>query len=118
MYENLHFYISLSNIDTKRDKGRPKNDDEVSKELSKAKQKVIEIKNSRYALGKVPENLTENQEVKLALIKSKDNRLYSAYLLKESLRNLLKIKDPILAEREINKWISWASRSRIDSFKT
>ena len=82
-----------------------------------SKQKVIEIKNSRYALSKAPENLTENQEVKLALIKSKDNRLYRAYLLKESLRNLLKIKDPSIAEKEINKWISWATRSRIDSFK-
>ena len=106
------------NNDIKRDRGRPKKDDEDSKELSIAKKKVIEIKNSRYALSKAPENLTENQEVKLALIKSKDNRLYRAYLLKESLRNLLKIKDPSIAEKEINKWISWASRSRIDSFKS
>lgn len=101
----------------KRDKGRPKNDDEVSKEISLAKHKVSEIKNSRYALNKAPENLTENQEVKLALIKSKDNRLYRAYLLKETLRNLLKIKDCAIAEEEINSWLSWAVRSRIEPFK-
>ena len=37
--------------------------------------------------------------------------------MKESLRTLLKIKDVKLAEKELNHWISWARRSRIDSFK-
>lgn len=48
------------NNDIKRDRGRPKKDDKDSKELSITKKKVIEIKNSRYALSKAPENLTEN----------------------------------------------------------
>ena len=84
--------------------------------MSAAKEKAKEIKNSRYALGKAPENLTENQEVKLAMIQANDSRLYRAYLLKESLRQLLKIKDPIQAEDELNHWLSWAQRCRISTF--
>lgn len=101
----------------KRAKGRPKEDDEKSKELTKAKKKAADIKNCRYVLGKAPENLTDNQEVKLAQIKSKDRKLYRAYLLKEALRNLLKTKDVDKADIELTHWISWAKRSRIDSFK-
>lgn len=103
--------------EVKRSKGRPKQDDEKSKELAKLKEKATDIKNSRYALGKAPENLTDNQEVKLAQIKSKDKKLYRAYLLKESLRNLLKIKDIDEAEKELDHWIFWAKRSRLESFK-
>ena len=103
--------------EVKSSKGRPKQDDEKSKELAKLKEKATDIKNSRYALGKAPENLTDNQEVKLAQIKSKDKKLYRAYLLKESLRNLLKIKDIDEAEKELDHWIFWAKRSRLESFK-
>ena len=85
--------------------------------LSEAKDRAKEIKNSRYALGKAPENLTETQQVKLAQIKTKNHKLYRAYELKESIRAILKIKDVKQAERELNHWIIWARRSRIDSFK-
>ncbi len=44
--------------------------------------------------GKAPENLTENQQVKLELIADKDKHLYRAYQLKEHLRLLLKGRDP------------------------
>lgn len=97
-------------------RGRPAADDEESQELLKAKANAKDIKNSRYALGKAPENLTENQEVKLAQIQANDPRLYRAYQLKESLRLLLKIKDPIKAEAELNHWLSWAQRCRISNF--
>lgn len=100
-----------------RSKGRPSIDDETAKLITAATEKAKDIKNSRYALGKAPENLTETQEVRLAQIKSKNKKLYRAYELKESLRTLLKIKDVKLAEKELNHWISWARRSRIDSFK-
>ena len=100
-----------------RSKGRPVTDDEIAQILSVAKERVKDIKNSKYPLGKAIENLTENQQVKLAQIKSKNKKLYRAYELKESLRKLLKLKDVEIAEKEINAWISWARRSRIDSFK-
>lgn len=100
-----------------RFKGRPSSNDETSKTLTIAKENTKDIKNSRYVLGKAPENLTDNQEVKLAQIKSKNRKLYRAYELKESLRTLLKIKDVKIAEKELGHWLSWASKSRIDSFK-
>ena len=55
--------------------------------------------------------------MKLAQIKSKNRKLYRAYELKESIREILKIKDVKQAERALNHWIIWARRSRIDSFK-
>ena len=100
----------------KRRKGRPAADDEKSKLLAEAKDRASEIKGCKYALGKAPENLTENQEVRLALIKANDSRLYRGYQLKESLRLLLKTKNPQQAESELNHWISWAQRCRISSF--
>ena len=100
-----------------RGKGRPKKDDAASKAVSDAKSKASEIKNSAYALGKAPENLTENQQIKLQMIAESDNRLYRAYLMKEQLRLILKIKDADEAETALNKWLWWASHSRIDAFK-
>lgn len=102
--------------EVKRGRGRPSADDEESQRLTEAKDKAKNIKNSRYALGKAPENLTENQKVKLAMIQANDGRLYRAYQLKESLRLLLKTKDPGKAEAELNHWLSWAQRCRIPSF--
>ena len=99
-----------------RGRGRPAADDEQSQKLSAAKEKAKEIKSSRFALGKAPENLTENQEVKLAMIQAGDDRLYRAYQMKESLRLLLKIKDPHKAEEELKHWLSWAQRCRIPTF--
>ena len=77
-----------------RGKGRPRKDDASSKEASEAKSTADEIKNSAYALGKAPENLTEIQQLKLEMIANSNPRLYRAYLMKEQLRLLLKIKDP------------------------
>lgn len=100
----------------KRERGRPSKDDEESQRLAVAQSKAKEIKNSRYSLGKAPENLTENQEVKLAQIKANDPRLYRGYELKESLRNILKLKNREEAASELKNWTSWASKSKIDSF--
>ena len=100
-----------------RGKGRPRKDDASSKEASEAKSTADEIKNSAYALGKAPENLTEIQQLKLEMIANSNPRLYRAYLMKEQLRLLLKIKDPAEAESVLNKWLWRASHSRIDAFK-
>ena len=100
----------------KRERGRPSKDDEESQRLAAAQSKAKEIKNSRYSLGKAPENLTENQEVKLAQNKANDLRLYREYELKESLRNILKLQNREEAASELKNWMSWASKSKIDSF--
>jgi transposase len=100
-----------------RKKGRPRADDAESAIVKAAKAKADEIKNSVYALGKAPEHLTENQQAKVAMIAENNNRLYRAYRMKETLRLLLKIKDTEEAEDALNRWLWWASHSRIKAFK-
>lgn len=96
-----------------RGRGRPKENDTNSARVAAAKATADEIKNSAYALGKAPENLTENQKLRVAMIAENNPLLYRAYRIKERLRLLLKIKDPAEAEAELNKWLWWASHSRI-----
>jgi len=97
--------------DKKRGVGRPKKGEKVEKDdLSKA------IKSSKYALGKKPENLTENQEARLEMIRIKDHELYRAYLMKEELRLLFQLKNYQSVEKEMNQWLSWAQRCRIPEF--
>lgn len=74
-----------------------------------------EIKGSKYALGKNPENLTENQQAKLELIAKTDNRLWRAYKLKEELRTVFQM-DEIEGEETLKHWIKWAQHCRIPAF--
>lgn len=100
----------------KQTKGRPKKDDKAVAKLHKAEKKASEIKGSTYALGKAPEHLTANQEIRLDMIQAKDPRLYRAYCLKESLRLLLKETDLERAKTKLKQWLWWASHSRIPVF--
>ena len=89
----------------KRPVGRPKKGDE------KKPDKASEIKGSKYALLKNPENLTEAQSGKLAKIAREDKRLYNAYLLKEDLRDVFKSPDGAAAAEKLDKWLNRACRS-------
>lgn len=73
------------------------------------------LKGARYALWKNPENLTENQQAKLAWVAKTDPRLHRAYLLKEGLRTIfqLDLEDAVEA---LDRWVSWARRCRIPAF--
>ena len=99
-----------------RGKGRPRADDPIMPIIKAAQAKADEIKNSSYALGKAPENLTEKQQLRIELIAATNNKLYRAYKLKEKLRLLLKIKDLEEAETELRSWLWWASHCRIPAF--
>ena len=98
-------------------RGRPKTEDKAAAAIADAKAKASSIKNSRYVLGKAPENLTENQQVKLEMIAVCNPRLYRAYLLKEQLRLILKLHDPVEAEAQLKQWLWRASHSQIPAFK-
>lgn len=74
-----------------------------------------EIKGSKYALGKNPENLTANQQAKLELIAKTDKRLWRAYQLKEELRTVFKL-DKEAGQEQLNHWIKWAQHCRIPAF--
>jgi transposase len=73
------------------------------------------LKGARYSLWKNPENLSENQRIKLAWIAATDPRLYRAYLLKEGLRLIFTMPYAAAVEA-LERWISWARRCRIPSF--
>ena len=66
-------------------------------------------------MWKNPENLTENQQAKLAWVAATDPRLHRAYLLKEGLRVVFQLPYDEAVEA-LDRWISWARRCRIPAF--
>ncbi len=98
-------------------KGRPKKDDSDAAIVKAARKKADNIKDSSFALGKAPEHLTDNQRIRLKMIEATNKRLYRAYMMKEELRLLLKLRDTDSAEEALKKWMWRASHSRIDAFK-
>jgi transposase len=74
-----------------------------------------ELKGARFALWKNPEDLTVRQRGKLARIAEVNRRLYRAYLLKEELRLVFKLKG-LRAVALLDAWLVWARRCRIPAF--
>jgi transposase len=102
---------ALARNEPKRGRGRPRADAPPRPGTERAKA----LKGARYSLWKNPENLTENQQVKLAWIAATDPRLYRAYLLKEGLRVVFQLPHDQAVEA-LDRWISWARRCRIPAF--
>ena len=73
------------------------------------------LKHARYALWKNPEDLTANQQAKLAWVARTDPLLHRAYLLKEGLRHVFAVKGED-GKHALDRWLSWAQRCRIPSF--
>lgn len=72
---------------------------------------------ARSALLRNPEDLTENQQVKLAWIAMTDPDLHRAYLLKEGLRLIFKL--PVeQAAAALENWITWARTAGIGLFSS
>ncbi len=97
--------------EARRGRGRPAKDAPARPDSARA----AGLKNSRYALWKNPENLTEKQQVKLAWIVQTDPALGRAYYLKEGLRVIFKLPHHEAAEA-LDKWVAWARRCRIPAF--
>jgi len=102
---------ALARSEPKRGRGRPPADAPPRPGSERAKG----LKGARYSLWKNPENLTENQQIKLAWIAATDPKLYRAYLLKEGLRVVFAMPHDAAVEA-LDRWISWARRCRIPSF--
>jgi len=73
------------------------------------------IQRSRWALCKNPEDLTDRQRDKLAWVVKTSPTLYRAYLLKEGMRHVFKIKGDEGIEA-LDRWLAWAQRCRIPAF--
>lgn len=74
------------------------------------------IKNTRWALVKDPDNLTDSQLEVLHTLRRERSVLYRAWQLKEALRDLYRLQDPQDAPRHLDWWLAWACRSQIPSF--
>ena len=76
-----------------------------------------ELKRLRWALHKNPWNLTLAQDEKLADLPRINERIYRAYLLKESLAAALDGRQHNVARQRLLEWVAWATRSRLMPFK-
>jgi len=68
-----------------------------------------------WALRKKPQNLTGNQRTALAVIAEQDKPMYKGYLIKEQLREALKVKGED-GKTLLRGMIAWAHRCRIPEF--
>jgi transposase len=74
------------------------------------------VKGLRYTLLKSPWNLTRSQKTRLSTLAADNQRLYRAYLLKESFADILDRRQPNVAREKLQEWLAWASRSRLPAF--
>ena len=76
----------------------------------------VAIKKTRFALQKNPWNLTQPETERLALVQRHNRPLYRAYLLKETLADILSRRQLGVARQKLVDWIDWARRSRLAPF--
>lgn len=76
------------------------------------------IKNTRWALIKDPDDLTDEQLDVLHQLRRQRSTLYRCWQLKEGLRDLFRLRRPQDAQRHLDWWLAWACRSRIPAFVT
>jgi hypothetical protein len=76
------------------------------------------LKDTRWALWKNPDNLTDRQREQLAWIAKTQPALHRAWALKEGLRTVFAIarRSPTEAVEALDRWISWARRCRLPQF--
>ena len=97
--------------DARRRRGRPRSDAPARPDTANA----TGIKRCRYALLRNPDTLSCKQVIQLDWVVRTHPDLARAYYLKEGLRVIFKL--PLdEATEALDKWISWARRSRIDAF--
>lgn len=75
------------------------------------------LKGMRWPLQKSPWNLTPRDHDTLDSLERRNRRLYRAYLLKESLCELLDHADKTDGHKRLDDWMRWARRSRLEPFK-
>jgi transposase len=74
------------------------------------------LKKTRWALLKNPWNLTTLEAEKLVELQRTNQRIYRAYLLKESLAGILDCPFISTAQQKLDEWLTWASHSGLKPF--
>jgi len=82
-----------------------------------AKGKEVILKHSRWALLKRPENLTDNQKIKLKDLLSCNLKTIRAYLLKEHFDNFWGYTSATWAGKFLDEWCAKAMRSKLEPMK-
>jgi transposase len=77
----------------------------------------ITDRHAMWAVRKNPPDLSTEQRTSLAEIATSNKTLYRAYLLKEQLREVFRVKGNE-GRQLLAGWLSWASHSRIPEFVT
>lgn len=75
----------------------------------------VKDRHAMWAVRKNPADLTGEQRTSLATITGTNATLYRAYLLKEQLREVFRVKGTE-GRQLLAGWLSWASHSRIPEF--
>lgn len=115
-YENVY-----KNSDKPKKKGKKSLEDslhmsEEEHEKFVTLNKLVEHTSNKYTFLKNPENLTENQDDIIKYIEVDQPDLYKAYKLKETIRNILHMKDPDNAKLCLDKWIEDTRESGLAKF--
>lgn len=74
------------------------------------------LKKTRWALQKNPWNLDGIERAKLTTVQHTNQRLYRAYLLKETLLAVLDRRQVNVARAKLGEWLAWARRSKLAPF--
>jgi len=74
------------------------------------------LKKTRFVLQKNPWNLSAVEHGKLTDVKRTNHRLFTAYLLKESLAAILDRRQQHVARTKLEEWATWASHSTLKPF--
>lgn len=75
-----------------------------------------DLQQARWVLWKAPERLAEAEHERLAELARTNRPLYRAYLLKEALRSVFQAPTPEAGLAQLDQWLAWASRSRLQPF--
>lgn len=75
----------------------------------------VKDRNARWAVAKNPSDLTADQKATLEQIRQSNDALYTAYLLKEQLREVFKVKDR-QGREVLAGWLSMARSSGLPEF--
>jgi len=81
------------------------------------KDKGIILKHSRWVLLKNPENLTDNQKIKLKDLLACNLKTIRAYLLKEDFKNFWQYTSATWAGKFLDAWCTQVMRSRLEPMK-
>ena len=84
--------------------------------LDALEENAAQIKGVKYALTMNYEDIQEQNRSRIDLIAASYPDLYQAYQLKERLRIILHLRDPYLAEEELQRWINDARGSELQYF--